>query len=159
MGLNGGGRFEVASDTSGFSYGDGGFPPETGSWYYLCVTMNSAGFMTMNAVQDSRSWNASYVVSSNANMYRARAAHTVTLGRRSQGDYQYRHLISNVRLTNRVLLAAEMNKFPLNVLPESVLCVQGSPSTNLADGTPMVLQAPGGVFVSQHLSPLGSYIP
>ena len=83
----------------------------------------------------------------------------MTLGRRSQGDYQYRHSISDVRFTNRVLSTSEMVKFPLDMAQDAALCVQGSPPMNLATATQLTTQSPGSVATLQLTSALVSYIP
>ena len=74
MGLNGGGRFTVESDSAGFSYREGEFPPDTGSWFYFCVTMSASGYMTMNAAQGGGSWNRAFTLPSNANFTSAGVA-------------------------------------------------------------------------------------
>ena len=67
--------------------------------------------------------------------------------------------MSNVRLTNRVLSAAEMNTFPLDLVSGTAFCVQGSPATDLATLVPLGLQSPGTVATSELTVALRSYNP
>ena len=115
--------------------------------------------MTMNAVQGSRSWNKAFAEPSNANFTSAGATHSVTLGRRSQGDYQHRRSTGNVRFTNRVLSTSDVVTFPLDMVPDAALCVQSSPAVNLANAAQLTTQSPGTVSTLQLTTPLGAYIP
>ena len=121
--------------------------------------MTASRLMTMHAAQGSVSWTRSYTVPSDANFTSAGATHFVTLRRRSQGDYQRRHSMRNVRFTNRVLSFSELYAFPLDMVQDAALCVQGSPPMNLATATPLTAQSPGSVATLQLTSALVSYIP
>lgn len=157
VGLGGSGCFTVQSDTFGYGYGDE-FSPDTDSWCYFCVTMNSSGYMTVTAVHEERSWSQAYMVPAGANLTSAGSRHTVTLGRRAVGDYQYRHNLSNVRWTNRVLFTSEQYTFPLAV-SNAALCVQGSPPVNLVTLDPLVQVGTGTTSDSELTTPLRSYSP
>ena len=158
MGLNGGGRFVVETDSPTTSYGDGEFAPDTGSWCYLGVRME-AGTLTMWALQGTRAWNKAYTGVNASRFSPTTNPIFITLGRRFSGDYQYRHLISNVRWTNRAIGQGLLGVYPLDQVADTAFCCHGSPARNTVTGVPLDVRGAGATSIQPVTQAIGSYIP
>ena len=149
VGLNGGGRLEVATDTPFTSYGEGSWAPNTDSWFYVACVVTEAQ-VRMYAWQDNRVWSGVFTqaISSRFILPLPESYGSITLGRRAGGDYQFQGRISNVRWTNReVDMVNGINTFPLenNAFAETTFCLQGNPATDIVNNRVLGLRGNGTV--------------
>jgi hypothetical protein len=162
IGLNGGGRLELATDTPFTVYGDGEWAPNTNSWFYVACVVTSSQVTLYARQAGQANWSKSWALQSTSRFVlpQADSYSSVTLARRSGGDYQYQGRLSNVRWTNRALSAAEVGVFPLepDTCPETTFCVQGVPAKDLRSSNIALGLRGNGTVAYGNMPALGNYI-
>ena len=142
----------MATDSPFTSYGNGEWAPQTNSWFYVATYVTEAE-VTVYAWQNGVNWRRIFphAVNSRFILPLAESYGSITLGRRSQGDYQFQGRLSNVRWSNRVIGVFDgtgLQSFPLekDVFAETTFCLQGNPPTDIVNNKVLGLRGNGTVL-------------